>query len=95
MKIPPPPPHRYCADVYHVMVCNNDNAYWKNAWTPIGNGWGFPYSIKGFAIKKALRTLTWFGTGRENAYARVVNIKTGEDVWRSQNLIDSWGEIDG
>jgi hypothetical protein len=90
----PPPPHRYCADAYHVMICNNDNAYYKNAWTPIGNGWGYPYSIKGFAINKAKRSLSWFGTAHK-AFARVINVKTGEDVWRCPNLIKEWGEVDG
>ena len=80
---------------YQVMICSNSHANWDKAWTPVGNSWGFPYSIKGFAINCAKQWLSHLArTSPSLVYVRVVNLSTGVDVWRSENVITAWGEVD-
>jgi len=90
-----PPSNVMKGDSYQVMICSNANTYWASAWTPVGNTWGFPYSIKGFAIncaKQWVERLTH--QAPSEVYVRVVKTGTGEDVWRSDNVITAWGEVD-
>ena len=89
-----PPSNVMKENYYQVMICSNANTYWNKAWTPVGNSWGFPYSIKGFAInsaKKWVSQLTY--QHPSEVYVRVVNLSTGVDVWRSENVITAWGEV--
>ena len=84
------PPKYHLATGYQVLVFG---ACWGNnkhgGWTPIHNTWGFPYTIKGFAIKRAEQIMSWYrnhGVNNNKMFARVIDMATGEDVWRSENI---------
>ena len=84
-------PHKYhLTKGYQVLIFG---ACWgkvaTEGWTPIGNTWGFPYTYKGFAIKRAERIMSWYNnSGKPNnkMFARVIDMETGEDVWQSNNI---------
>ena len=75
---------------YQVLIfgaCYGKNA--NDGWTPINNTWGFPYTYKGFAINRARRIMSWYansGQTNNKMFARVIDMVTGEDVWRSENI---------
>mgnify|MGYP006419930409 CR=1 len=66
-----------------VLTTANFEMYdYGNRWYPLHNSWGYPYSIKGFAINRAKSFATFFKKTHE-PFSKVLNLNTGEEVWKS------------
>jgi hypothetical protein len=81
------PPTYKLAKGYQAMYYSSKHcdAGTKNGgWTPLSNGWGYPYTYKGFAINKCKRLQSW--RYYTDAVFQVIELSTGEVVWQCENL---------
>tara|TARA_Y100000004_G_scaffold11452_1_gene12403 strand:- start:3847 stop:4119 length:273 start_codon:yes stop_codon:yes gene_type:complete len=80
------PPFSRIAKGYQVLVCNSyDKTHdgQSNCWTPTMNSWGCAYAIKGFAIKKAKRYLSWYRSHTREMLVCIMEQSSGDIVWKS------------
>ena len=78
-----PPLHRI-AQGYQVLWtsdCSWLNRDGKQCWMPVMNSYGYPYTLRGFAINRARNMAHWHKNS--NAYSYVLDQVSGKIVWKS------------